>query len=210
MRFLDRSWGLELAIYTPTRHVDVNQFCRHRMFSSWRIKLMSPETLPNLAIVRSLRIKNGGDFSYSEVQKLSFRKPSLCMLLEISAKLPNLQILKCDIGDDEWSNGLDIEAARFSIQDWAIPRRDSRHKFSRAIQTLQILNLNHVQLDFMHPFHQVEWIDHRLPMPDLVKSAIYDPFSLSLCLLSYRLKAMKSRLVADEALFWPADGSILS
>lgn len=65
-----------------------------------------------VAIVRTLRIENGGDASCTEIPKLPFRKPGVCVLTEILARLPNLGVLKCSIRDDEWSNILSIEVAR--------------------------------------------------------------------------------------------------
>ena len=204
---LNGQGGLELKIYTPTRALDESQFCYHRIFTSWRIHLISSDTLPSLALIRSLLIENGTDLDYHDIPDPPFRKLDLRVLLDISTKLPNLQVLKCRIGGDEWASGLDVEEARYSTQDWPGPRRDSRHDFAKAIQVTGLPGVSHVKLDFIYPIQKADWIDQRLPMPDLVKPAIYDPFSSSLRLLSYQLRTMKLRVVADETLFWPADGS---
>jgi hypothetical protein len=51
------------------------------------------------------------------------------------------------------------------------------------------------------------WIDHRQAMPNLTPSLVHDPLSSSLRLLSYNLRTLNLRLVADETLFWPTDCS---
>lgn len=65
-------------------------------------------------------------------------------------------------------------------------------------------------LRFIYPICKSDWIDQRLAMPNLVKPEIYDPFSTSLRLLSYQLRTMSIRVVADETLFWTADNSTSS
>ena len=204
---LDRPKGLELDIYTPTRAVDVSRFCLHRVFTSWRIHLISPETLPHLACIRSLLIQSGNELEYDDVPDLPFRKPDLRIILDVAARLSNLRVLKCNTGGNEWIRGIDVEEARYSSQDWPGPRRDARHDFAKAIQVIKLPTLNHVNLDFIYPIRKADWVDQRLQMPNLIKPAIYDPFSSSLRLLSYQLRTMKLRVVADETLFWPADGS---
>jgi hypothetical protein len=154
-----------------------------------------------------LFIENGTDFDHHDVPDPPFRKIDLRILFDISIKLPNLQVLKCGIGGDEWASGLNVEGARYSAQDWPGPRRDSRHDFSKAIQAMKHSSVRHVQLDFIYPIRKSDWIDQRLPMPNLVKPAIYDPFSSSLRLLSYQLHTMILRVVSDGTLFWPAHGS---
>ncbi|KAH6638042.1 hypothetical protein C7974DRAFT_422975 [Boeremia exigua] len=205
--FLDGHRGLELEIHSPTRAVDESEFCLHRVFTSWRIHIISPETLPQIACIRSLVIRNGTDFEWHDVPDPPFRKPDLRMILDIAARLPNLQVLKCNVGGDEWMAALDLDDAMYTVQDWPGPRRDSRHNFAKATQVIQLPTLSHVNLDFIYPIYKADWVDQRLPMPNLVKPAMYDPFSSSLRLLSYQLRTMKLRVVTDETLFWPADGS---
>ena len=204
---LDGHRGLELEIYTPTRAVDESGFCLHRIFTSWRIHLISPEALPRLACIRSLLVQSGNELEYGDVPNLPFRKPDLRIILDIAARLSDLRVLKCNTGGDEWIRGFDVEEASNSTQDWPGPRRDARHDFARAIEAGQLPDLSHANLDFIYPIRKADWVDQRLQMPNLVKPAIYDPFSSSLRLLSYQLRTMKLRVVADETLFWPADGS---
>jgi hypothetical protein len=169
--------------------------------------VISPEKLPRIACIRSLLIQNGTEFNYDDVPDPPFRKPDLRIILDIAARLSNLRVLKCNIGGDEWTKPLNVEDARYSTQDWPGPRRDSRHDFAKAVQAIQLPTLSHVNFDFIYPIHIADWVDQRLQMPNLIKPAIHDPFSSSLRLLSYQLRTMKLRVVADETLFWPADGS---
>ncbi|KAJ4988692.1 hypothetical protein SVAN01_05825 [Stagonosporopsis vannaccii] len=204
---LDGHRGLELEIYTPTRAQDKSTFCLHRVFTSWRVRVISPEKLPCIACIRSLLVGNGTDLDYHNVPDLPFRKPDLRILLDLSARLPNLRTLKCNIGGDEWTKGVSLEEARYSTQDWPGPRRDTRQDFAKALQGIQLPALHQVNLDFIYPIHRADWIDQRLPMPNLIQPSIYDPFSSSLRLLSYQLRTMRLSIVADQTLFWPADGS---
>jgi hypothetical protein len=98
---------------------------------------------------------------------------------------------------------------RSATRNWEGPRRDSRHDFGKALESLTaaLPCLRHAQLDFLYPLNHVERIDQRLALPNLTKPAIYDPFSTSLRLLSYQLRTMNLRVVADKTLFLPADGS---
>lgn len=199
--------SLELEIYTPTRARDDNAFCIHRVFTSWRVRVISPETLPRLTCIRSLLIQNGSEVEYDDIPDPPFRKPDLRIILDLAARLPNLQVLKCNIGGDEWSRAFNLEAASYSTQEWQGPRRDSRHDFAQAYQVTQLPSLSHANLDFIYPIYKADSVDQRLQMPNLVKPAINDPFSSSLRLLSYQLRTMRLKVVADETLFWPDDGS---
>ncbi|KAJ8111747.1 hypothetical protein OPT61_g5726 [Boeremia exigua] len=205
--FGERHQGLELEIYTPTRAQDNNTFCLHRVFTSWRIRLISPENFPPVSCIRSLLVENGTELDHNDIPGLPLCKPDLRILLDLSSRLPNLRVLKCNIGGDEWTKGVRSEYARYSTQDWPGPRRDTRHDFAKAIQAVQLPALSHVNLDFIYPIERTDLIDQRLPMPNLVQPMSYDPFSSSLRLLSYQLRTMRLSLVADETLFWPADDS---
>ena len=87
-----------------------------------------------------------------------------------------------------------------SCQDRVGPRKDSRQDFCKALKTLP--SLQHVQLDFLWPTNTMGDIDQRVAMPNLVKLAIYDTFSISLRLLNMNLS-----VCADDTLFWPTDNT---
>lgn len=55
--------NVQLTIYAPTTDVDPGSFCYHRAFVSWKVHLLSPENLPVLSSIRSLRFENGAPFN---------------------------------------------------------------------------------------------------------------------------------------------------
>jgi hypothetical protein len=152
-------------------------------------------------------VKNAMDLDFEYEHNPSLRKLDHRVLVEISSKLPNLDNMRCEIGGNEWPRGCRDNAVIYLTHDWKGPRRDSRHGFAKALKTATLPCLRHVQLNFIYPLSVVDWIDQRLEMPNLVKPELHDPFSSSLRLLSYQLRTLNLRVVADETLFWPADGS---
>lgn len=202
--------NIHLTIFTPTREVDLDQWDLQRCFVSWRVHLLSPQNLSTLTSIRTLSLEAGNHTFYGNGPSPSLRKLDGRVLLDLAAKLPNLSALKCKIGADEWySRSLASEALRYITQDWAGPRRDSRHDFSKAIDVTALPSLRHAHLDFLHPLHVVEGIDQRITLPNLSFPAAYDPFSTSLRQLSQNLRTMHLRVVADPTLFWPIDGDNL-
>jgi hypothetical protein len=199
---------IELTIYTPTKEVELGWNCLHQVFIGWRVRLLLPETLPSLACVRSLRIETGAINEHHEEPSLSIRKLDLRILFDISTKLPNLESLGCKLGSEEWPNNLGCEKAKYLVRDWEGPRRDSRHDFGKALHAAALPNLRSVNLDFLDPLFLAEDIDQRERMPNLTMPAKHDPFSSSLRLLSYQLRRMIVRVVADETLFWPTNGNV--
>lgn len=193
---------LHLTIFTPTREVDEAEFCIHRCYISWRIHLLSPWMLPSLSSVRSLTVQGwemGSDrYPYDGVRKLDLR-----IILDIASRLPNLISLQCELGVEEWIGSYNTKALSEVIHDWAGPRRDSRHDFSKA--PINFPSLRHVELDFLSPLDSVELFDQMNQLPNLTKPALFDPFSSSLRLLSYNLRTMNLHVVADETLFWPVN-----
>jgi hypothetical protein len=196
---------IHLSIYTPTQAVNLDGICLHHNFVSWRVHLLSPMTLPSITSVRHLAIRNAEAPPYSKVPNPPLRKLDLRVLLDLLSKFPNLSSLQCQIGGDEWYNSFANIGLRHIARDCAGPRRDSRHAFGKALQAFP--SLHHIELDFLHPLIIVDSIDQRRALPNLIKPAIYDPFSTSLRLLSYQLRTMKLRVVADTTLFWPTDNS---
>ena len=208
---------IHLLIFAPTRAIDYNHFCLHRAFVSWRVHLLAPSTLPTLSSVRFLTIETSDEYDFTvkgfeNYPDPALRKIDLRVLIDVSHKLPNLENLQCKIGGDEWFSGQeaeadDIEAANLIRKDWEGPRRDSRHDFAKAVKHAALPCLRHARLDFIYPMHESDWIDQRRAMPNLTQPATYDPFSTSLRILSYQLRTMKLRVVADKTLFWPANSS---
>lgn len=127
--------------------------------------------------------------------------------MDLAYKLPNLTTLRCKVGGDDWYGGFVPETLRYITHDWEGPHRDSRHDISKALETSALPHVRYVCLDFLHPLNDVEAIDQRVGIPNLVTPAVYDPFSSSLRLLSYQLRTMHLRVVADKTIFWPDDNS---
>ncbi|KAJ4298084.1 hypothetical protein N0V90_005983 [Kalmusia sp. IMI 367209] len=210
----DRSHGsgkIHLVIYTPTREINERGYCQHIWFSSWRVHLSSLATIPKVLSVRTFTMQTPERRFYSDGPKIALRKIDYRVLLDIASRLPNLELLQCNIAGDEWHTG-------FHQRYWPImkdsegPRRDSRHDFRKALVGFQEAAscLRHAQLDFLFPNDEVRRIDQREALPNLVKPCDYDPLSTSLRILSYPLRTLTLRGVADETLFWPADGSVPS
>ena len=209
----------------------MDRHCIHCSFLSWLVHLLSTLTLPNLFSVRSLTVENPKRIIWSNGPDKSLHKMDYRVLFDISSKLPNLEDLQCKVGGDEWPFDLESEAAYYTTHDWEGPRRDSRHGFARALQDAVIPCLRHARLDFLYPIEQVTGFEQRRAMPDLTTPAANeddnmkigvpsisrfflqmtgptcDPFSSSLRILSYQLRTMQLRVVADTTLFWPADDS---
>jgi hypothetical protein len=197
--------NIDLTIYTPTRVIDKNWYCWHHFYVSWRIHLLSPETLPELILVRSLQVKNGAKISSlnGHAQHPAVRKLDHRIILDLAEKLPNLEQLKCQIGGDEWNAGLTEDEGRHFTRDWEGPRRDSRHEFGQKLASSAVPNLQELDLDFMFPMTAAKYVDQREPMPNLVSPAKHDIFSTNLRFFSQNLRKMSIRGIVDETLFWP-------
>jgi hypothetical protein len=158
--------------------------------------------------VRSLRIENGANIKTDAETSPAIRKLDLRILLDISNKLPNLESLGCKLGGDEWPTSRTCDVAKHFVRDWEGPRRDSRHDFGKGLRVAALPNLRIVNLDFINPLFPAEVIDQRQKMPKLTMPAKHDPFSSSLRLLSYQLRRLIIRVIADETLFWPTNGDV--
>ncbi|KAF2625658.1 hypothetical protein BU25DRAFT_300726, partial [Macroventuria anomochaeta] len=198
---------IHLKLFTPTMNLNPNMWPLQRLFVTWRVHLLTPETLPMLTSVRELTIQSPDQTWYRNGPHPSLRKLDLRVLLDLSGKLPNLSALRCRIGADElYSNTLSSEPLRYITQDWIGPRKDSRSGFGKALEGLALHNLRHVCLDFLYPQFRIQHIDQGLPMPNLTAPSLLDPLSTSLRILSQQLRAMQFRVIADATLFWPGEG----
>lgn len=199
------SGNIHLKLFTPTMELAVSRWSLQRSFVSWRVHLLMPEMLPELNSVRQLTIENPFQIWYCNGPAPSLRKLDLRSFLDLSDRLPNLSILHCSVGENELlSNAFpSSKALRYITQDWIGPHKDSHSGFARSLEKVSLRNLRHVRLDFPYP----QYIDHRLPMPELVDPLLHDPFSTSLRILSQQLRTMYVCIVADATLFWPGDGS---
>jgi hypothetical protein len=204
---------IRLLIASPLRPILRGYSLSFHDHLSWRVHLLEPETLPLLESVRSLEVgddwpwdgstgsgTDAADYNWARV-KLDYRA-----MVDLVAKLPNLEYWGCRIGGDEWSPETEQEATKYFTQDWAGPRRDTRQDFAKALLAIRPPNsLRRIRLDFLHDLYNSTHIDHLTAQPDLASPAGNDLFSASLSHLSRHLRRLHLRVVADETLFWPRD-----
>ncbi|KAF2641036.1 hypothetical protein P280DRAFT_449912 [Massarina eburnea CBS 473.64] len=201
---------IELIVYAPTRHVDAS-FCLHRRYSSWRIHLLSPSLLPTLTSIRSLHIHTRGtggvalDYPPSEV----VAKLELRLMLDLASKMPELESLHWEGGGDQGTPSAMSEAIMHYYRNYEGPWRDSRHGYAAAVKEIPLpRGLRNLSLDFLFPLADLDQVDQRVALPDLVAPFPYgDVFSSSLRTLSYQLRRLDLRVLADSTLFWPLDPS---
>ncbi|KAF2449584.1 hypothetical protein P171DRAFT_404960 [Karstenula rhodostoma CBS 690.94] len=202
----DYSKRIHLNVLAPTRKL-LGYQCFHREYCSWRVHLLSPSTLPDIAIVQSLGIFEpvGEMDDPSQAEGFFPRKLDYGVILDLAIKCPNLETLQCVVGGNEWVGSFSSQSMNESCHDCPGPRRDSRHDFENAV--LLPPRLREVKLGFLRQFSWAEDWDERLVIPNLVQLALFDPFSTSLRLLSYQLRRMNLHVIADHTLFWPGDRS---
>jgi hypothetical protein len=198
------SGNLHLKLFTPAMDLDSEWWPLQRSFVSWRVHLLTPETLPKLNSIRQLTIENPDQRWYCNGPVPSLRKLDLRVFLDLSDRLPNLSTLHCRVGADELlSNTISSsKSLRYILQDWIGPRKDSHSGFAHSLEKVSLRNLRHACLDFLHP----ECIDQRLQMPELVDPSLHDLFSTSIRIFSQQLRTMYLCVIADATLFWPGEG----
>jgi hypothetical protein len=91
------------------------------------------------------------------------------------------------------------------MRDFPGCRRDTREGFANAMRDVDLpATLKCVQLDFINELYQSVGKQRR-PLPNLVHSRPFDPFSSSLRILSSQLRRLDLHVMADDTLFWPQD-----
>jgi hypothetical protein len=179
---------IQLTLFTPTRRVH-ESCCDLLRYPSWRVHLLSPEQLPKLNSVQGLSICNVENLHSDVVVS----KVDLKMIAHLAARCPNLHYLGCKIKIDEWA--ITDEESRHG--------RNTRQGFADAVHDTILPNsLRYVQLDFMNKTED-RMNDQLKQLPDLVYPEPFESFSSSLRLLSYQLRKMEIRVMADQTLFWP-------
>ncbi|KAH6633083.1 hypothetical protein C7974DRAFT_433253 [Boeremia exigua] len=196
----------KIVIHSPTRQIGKQMLrgCRHRMDISWRVRLLAPESLPELRFVRSLQVDQG-DPTITPLRGTEISKLDLRMIVDLAKKLPNLEFVGCQLGQGEVCPKY-VGRSRFWAHyenDWEGPRRDTRHHFAEAVESFCLPStMERVRLDFLDNYDmQIEHLDQRDDMPDLVGPAKRDPFSSSLCTLSHSLRILELRGIVDSNLF---------
>lgn len=195
---------IQLTILTPLRHVD-NEYC-HRVYSAWRVHLLSPKTFPQLQSVRGLSVCNPEWISSYRRGNVARSRLDPRVLIDLAKSCPNLEFLGCELGTEEWPLTEEDPARQHFKFDFEGCKKDARHDFAKALDTAAMpKSLRHVQLDFMLG---CELREQEKQLPDIVAPYPYDIFSSSLRVLASQLRVMQIRVVADETLFWPSDGTV--
>ncbi|KAL1608079.1 hypothetical protein SLS60_003018 [Paraconiothyrium brasiliense] len=198
---------IKLTIYTPTRYVDRANYAIQRAYVSWRVRLLRPDTLPNLASVRALRIENGMSWhSGNDWDTQTLRKIDLRVLIDVSSKLSNLATVCCGVGGDEWLTCNEDYSQHYITKDWAGPRRDTRQDFGRTLAHTALPCVRTARLNFIAPLGLAHHFDQLEQFPNLVAPALNDMFSSSLHVLSQQLRHFSLTALIDHTLFWPSDG----
>ncbi|KAF1948138.1 hypothetical protein CC80DRAFT_541153 [Byssothecium circinans] len=121
-------------------------------------------------------------------------KLDLRVVVDLAAKLPNLEFPRNKVGTGEWTSYHMDNNVREIIRDCEGPRRDCRNDFARAalqtkIETAALPSpMRNVVLDFSYHLGDTVDIDQREPVPNMVQPSPYDHFSSSLRLLAYQLR----------------------
>ncbi|KAL1592788.1 hypothetical protein SLS60_011204 [Paraconiothyrium brasiliense] len=187
---------IQLTLFTPIRRFH-KSYCNILQCPSWRVHLLLPEQLPKLNSVQGLSVCNFESYH----SDLVFSKIDLRMIVDLAARCPNLHYLGCKIGTNEWAT---------TDEDYR-HEAHTRKEFADAVHNTELpSSLRYVQLNFIDKAED-RMNDQRKQLPDLVYPVPFDPFSSSLRLLSYKLRRVELRVIADETLFWPhSDDSDIS
>jgi hypothetical protein len=202
--------NIHLKLFTPIMPRRTQGFLQWA-FISWRVHLLAPETLPTITSVHELTLENPEQNWCSDGTTTALRKLDLRVILDLSNKLSSLSTLNCNIGVEElFQNTITSEEFRYITQDWLGPRKDSRSDFIKPLNDITLHNLRNAKLDFLYGegYYSINYLEQRLPMPNLTAPSLHDPFSTCLRILSQQLRTMHLRAIADATLFWPSDGSI--
>ena len=204
------STDIRLTIYTPRRLVlDEALYCRHRMYVSWPLHLLSPEQLPSVSFVRTLVFKNGHQYDPlsddCDQMEPSLRSLDLRAMLDLASKMHALRTLKCRVGGETLQSHIHWRStyANQIRRGWDGPLRDSRMDFADAVSAIQLTGLKDANLDFMWPLKVADAMDQRIGMPNLVAPVPYDRFSSALRTLSLPLTRLRLQGAFDTTLFWP-------
>jgi hypothetical protein len=202
---------IEVVILTPLRLVD-REFCRHRVSSAWRLHLLRPGNLPELASVRSLSICNPAEYfegsnywRFHQGHFYAFSRLDPRVLIDIASRFANLEYLGCQLGVEEGRSTDQYPTLQHFEHDFEACARDARRDLAKALQsTVLPATLRYVQLDFLIQLDQEE----RGGGPNLlIGSARHDMLSTSLRVFTANLRRLDIRLIADETLFWSSDMS---
>ncbi|RMD40220.1 hypothetical protein DV735_g4914, partial [Chaetothyriales sp. CBS 134920] len=207
---LVRKKGLSLEICVNNQSFARSR-CYHRLFHSRRLFLRDPAALPDLQSVTKLGM---GPYRYGGCRNAAnenVRPVSLRVPLELMTHLPALRELECRWMWEHMPIAFTLQTLRQLSWPWAGPWRDSRHEFGEAVQQLHDQfpsSFTKARLWFWQP-HRFSSDDNQgLQLPDLIRPAEADPFSLGLRTLASHLEELDLRAIVTPDLFrapiaWP-------
>ncbi|KAK1585392.1 uncharacterized protein LY79DRAFT_558466 [Colletotrichum navitas] len=176
---------IQLKIISPERQNPEST----RPNAGRHVHLRSLDRIPVLQSIGSLYV--GPPASLQEPSlygKLPLRTP-----LDLSAKLPNLGMLRIDLLD-EHNCDPECEHSRFK----------AREEFAHVAETMS-LQVKRAEIVLQRrKAHEV--LDHDSAMPNLVRGGPRDPFSSSLRVLCRHLTQLQLSAIIDQSFFWPDDG----
>ncbi|GKT52869.1 hypothetical protein ColTof4_13158 [Colletotrichum tofieldiae] len=178
---------IQLKITNPER-LDFNSTNTNHT-ASWHDHLHRLEQLPVLQSIGSLYVGPPANRQASN----SFDKLGLRTPLDLSAKLPNLGMLRIDLIDE---HHCDSESERNRVE--------AREDFARVAQTIS-LQVKRAEI-ILQSRKAHEILDHDSAMPNLVRAGLEDPFSSSLRVLCRHLTQLQLSVIIDKSFFWPDDG----
>jgi hypothetical protein len=197
---------IHLTIITPQRMIS-SDFCRHRLSSAWRVKLLRPNDLPTLESIRGLSICNVDTPSETGESRVAQSRIEPRVAIDLACKLPNLEYLGCRLGVEEWEFTNADPVRKHFEHDYGGCARDARAAFAEALAAAQLPPaLREVQLDFFFDLGEHLHLDQDEGGPELVAAGHQDLFSKNLCVLTRSLKRLDLKVKADITLFWPVQG----
>lgn len=172
-----------------------------------RLNVLDSDRLPLLRRVRRLCVCRGWSPSYGPAKGSPHTRPaSLCVPLDLAARLPNLRELDCPWLWERLPIAFSSWALRQFAHVWEGPWRDARVEFAQGVRHLLPrlpVSLAKARLWFWNPNVYGDSADQAAQMPDLVGASSSsssssefggkDPVSLGLRDLGRRLEELDIR-----------------
>ncbi|EFQ97630.1 hypothetical protein MGYG_00668 [Nannizzia gypsea CBS 118893] len=203
----NRPRNIRLCLWPPCHYQQVDNYCHHRGYLSWRLRLLTHENLPTLLSVISLSVGERGS------GKRDSRYDIPCVLQPLDyglvpalvSKLPNLVALDCPRFEEGWLLAYEDPVLTHFTRPWEGPRRDTRHAFGSIMQNTTTLpvKINRVKIFFGYSY-SFKCHDETLPMPNLISPLSYDLLSSGLRIISQRVVDLAIRACVDGNIFWPS------
>ncbi|KAK4200450.1 hypothetical protein QBC40DRAFT_348617 [Triangularia verruculosa] len=199
---------ITLEISQPTQGDNNLQFCDHRRYHSWRLKLLLPEELPMIRCVRRLvvgvTVENSRGL-YASDDCCRYQRPvELSVVVALLVKMPRCEAIECQDRHERLPYAFDgAPVLDHFTRPWEGPRRDSRHGFGKAVfgRLGMFEGLREVKMRLPGRY---TCCDQRRALPDLVVPNFdYDPVSSALRVMSQGAERFDVCLYGDSTVFWP-------